>query len=77
MKCNDIETDLKPLLGKKLKEIREDEHGFVLKFTGGRTFTGHLILLRGEATTSADMRVFLGYHGRIPKNKRISRSCMG
>lgn len=77
MKLNAIEEDLKPLLGRKLTKIREDEHGFVLEFTGGRTFTGHLELAMGEAEIVADMRIFLGYHGKIPKNKRITRSCMG
>ena len=77
MLLNDIKEDLKPLIGKKLKAIREDEYGFVLEFTGGRTFTGHLQLVKSDAAITADMKVFCGYHGRIPKSKRIVRSCMG
>lgn len=77
MRLNDIEEELKPLLGRKLKRIIEDEHGFVLEFTGGRTFTGHLELLIDGPVMAADMKVFLGYHGKIPKNKKIVRSCMG
>lgn len=77
MLLNDIEEDLKPLLGKKLTKIRHDEHGFVLEFSGGRTFTGHLELVQGDAVLTADMKVYLGYHGKIPKNKSIKRTCMG
>ena len=78
MKLNDIEEDLKPLLGRKLEKIIHDEHGFVLEFSGGRTFTGHLRLLQSDAEIAADMKVYCGYHGKIPKDKRIVRplSCM-
>jgi len=68
-----IEEELSPLLNAKLVKIISDKCGFVLHFSNGRTFTGHRLLVVGDSKIEADLRIFCGYHGKIPKSKRIVR----
>ena len=64
MKLEEIKKALEPLIGSKLTKIRSEEYGFVLEFSNGRTFTGHLKLNLNENKLEADLRVICGYHGR-------------